>query len=83
MQIQVMPMLRRNSRKINMAYEVLSDAQKRAQYDQFGTVGDMPPGGSPFDGFWRNGDVSDLFENIFSENGRRRADPRAPPRRGS
>ena len=37
-------------KKINQAYEVLSDAQKRAQYDQFGTVGDMP-GGSPFDGF--------------------------------
>ncbi|ADE57557.1 MULTISPECIES: molecular chaperone DnaJ [Aminobacterium] len=67
-------------KKINMAYEVLSDSQKRAQYDQFGTVGDMPPGGSPFDGFGGMGDVfGDLFENIFGGGmGRRRADPRAP-----
>ncbi|MDD2206193.1 MAG: molecular chaperone DnaJ [Aminobacterium sp.] len=71
-------------KKINAAYEVLSDSEKRAQYDQFGTVGDMPPGGSPFDGFGGMGDVfGDIFDNIFGGGmGRRRSDPRAP-RRGS
>ncbi len=32
-------------KEINEANEVLSDPKKRAQYDQFGYVGDMPPGG--------------------------------------
>ena len=30
-------------KEINEANEVLSDPQKRTQYDQFGYVGDMPP----------------------------------------
>lgn len=71
-------------KKINQAYEILSDAQKRAQYDQFGTVGDMP-GGSPFDGFGGGvGDIfGDIFDNLFGGmGGRRRANPNAP-RRGS
>ncbi|MEG1798724.1 MAG: DnaJ domain-containing protein, partial [Synergistaceae bacterium] len=38
-------------KEINEANEVLSDPQKRAQYDQFGYVGDMPPGGGDFGGF--------------------------------
>jgi len=34
-------------KELNEAYEVLSDAEKRAQYDQFGQYfgGNMPPGG--------------------------------------
>ena len=32
-------------KEINEANEVLSDPKKRAQYDQFGYVGDMPPDG--------------------------------------
>lgn len=70
--------------KINEAYQVLSDPQKRAQYDQFGTVGDFSQGGSPFDGFGGTGDIfGDLFENIFGGGpGARRQDPNAP-RRGS
>jgi molecular chaperone DnaJ len=71
-------------KKINHAYEILGDSQKRAQYDQFGTVGDMA-GGSPFDGF--GGDVGDIFGDIFESvfsgmGGRRRANPNAP-RRGA
>ena len=70
-------------KKINQAYEVLSDQQKRTQYDQFGTVGDIPGGGSPFEGF-NMGDVfGDIFESVFGGGtGRRRANPNAP-RRGS
>ncbi len=68
-------------KKINAAYEVLNDQQKRAQYDQFGTVGDMG-NGSPFEGFGGFGDIfGDLFGSVFTGGGRR-ADPSAP-RRGA
>jgi len=43
-------------KEINEAYQVLSDEQKRGQYDQFGTVGG--PGG--FDGFGQNADGFDF-----------------------
>lgn len=73
-------------KKINQAYEVLGDSQKRAQYDQFGTVGDAS-GGSPFDGFGGGG-MGDIFGDIFDSvfgggmGGRRRTNPNAP-RRGT
>ncbi len=57
---------------IQKAYAVLSDPQKRAQYDQFGHAGVDPSmgGGSGFGGF---GDVfEDIFENIFTGGGRSR-----------
>lgn len=71
-------------KKINMAYEVLSDSQKRTRYDQFGTVGDMQGGGSPFEGFGGMGDIfGDIFDSVFGGGmGRRRANPNAP-RRGA
>ncbi len=37
-------------KKINEAYETLSDSQKRAQYDQFGSAGPQGAGGQGFGG---------------------------------
>jgi molecular chaperone DnaJ len=78
-------------KEINEANAVLSDPQKRAQYDQFGYVGDMPPGGdfsdfggSGFGGGFGGADFGDIFGDLFGSAfggaGRRSANPNAPLR---
>lgn len=58
-------------KEVGEAYEVLSDEQKKARYDQFGFAGVDPnygagAGGAGFDGF---GDMGDIFSTIFGGGG--------------
>lgn len=50
------------------AYAILSDPQKKAQYDQFGHAAFEQGGGSGFGGFDFNGaDMGDIFGDIFGD----------------
>lgn len=60
------------------AYEVLSDDQKRTQYDQFGHAGAEGQGFGGFGGGGADfGGFGDIFDMFFGGGGRRR-DPNAP-----
>lgn len=81
-------------KEVNEAYEVLSDKDKRAKYDQFGFAGVDPNygagqgggaygGAGGFGGFGGGfGDVGDIFESFFGGGfgGSQRSNPNAPRR---
>lgn len=74
-------------KEVNEAYEVLSNPEKKARYDQYGHAGVDPNfgaggygGGGGFDDI-DLGDIGDIFSSFFGGGGRR-SDPNAP-RRGS
>ena len=58
-------------KEVNEAYEVLSDAEKRGQYDRFGHSGGASPFGRGFEGFDNFG-FGDIFDAFFSGSGGRR-----------
>ncbi|MFZ5826626.1 MAG: molecular chaperone DnaJ [Bacillota bacterium] len=68
-------------KEVNEAYQVLSDAEKRARYDQFGHAAEQMGGGNPFEGFGGFGQqqgFGDIFDMFFG--GGRQRNPRGPVR---
>lgn len=52
-------------KEVNEAYDVLSDADKRAKYDQFGHAAFDPAAGGAGGGFGGFGDFGDIFSSFF------------------
>ncbi len=77
-------------KEANEAYEVLSDSEKRARYDQYGHAGVDPnfgaggAGAGGFGGFSGFGDLNDIFEGFFGGgfggSSSRRSNANAPRR---
>ncbi len=74
-------------KELGEAYEVLSDEEKRARYDQYGHAGVDPnfgAGGAGYGGFGDFGDLGDIFGSFFGGGfgGSSRQQTRNAPRRG-
>lgn len=74
-------------KEVNEAYEVLSDRQKRGQYDQFGGAGpdfsqNFQGRGFDFSGFG-NGGFADIFESFFGGQQQGRSQAKSRGKRGN
>jgi molecular chaperone DnaJ len=69
-------------KEVSEAYEVLTDAQKRAVYDQYGHEG-LQRGGAGGGGFGGAGGFADIFGDVFSDIFGGGGGGRGGPRRGS
>ncbi len=77
-------------KEVSEAYEVLSDGDKKARYDQYGHAGVDPSYGGGAGGFSGGfggfgGDVGDIFDSIFGGafgGGSRQVNPNAPRQGG-
>ena len=74
-------------KEVNEAYEILSDPQKKARYDQYGHAGVDPNGfGSAGAGFgdFDFGGIGDIFESFFGGSGFGRSSrSRSGPQKGA
>ncbi|MDR1465156.1 MAG: molecular chaperone DnaJ [Oscillospiraceae bacterium] len=72
-------------KEVNEAYEILSDAQKKARYDQFGHAGVDPNAAGPggFQGGFDFGDLGDILGSMFGGFGGGWSNPNAPRRGGN
>ena len=73
-------------KEVNEAYDILSDSQKRARYDQFGHAGvDPNASAGPFGGFGGvDFDLGDIFDSFFGGGfGRSSSRSRNAPQKGA
>ena len=67
-------------KEVSGAYEILSDSEKRARFDQFGTTEGMPQ--DPFFGGSGGGGIGDLFDMFFGASGGQQGRRRTPAQDG-